>query len=93
MSLTIGGASAADVRIAAYIYDSTNTFPLTTVDNSLTGQHGDGVIERTFHIPLPTAYPVSHTGNPRYLRVTGQAFTGIMACSSASLQVYGWDLF
>jgi hypothetical protein len=38
-------------------------------------------------------YPLSHTGNPRNLRVNVIGQSANILLNTASLQVYGWDLF
>ena len=92
VKLTVSTA-AQDVEVSSYVFDSTNTFLLATAEDTVVATHGDGVITRTLHIPLPTSYPVSRSGNPRTLRVNVIGQSANNSINTASLQVYGWDLF
>jgi hypothetical protein len=92
VKLTVSTA-AQDVEVSSYVFDSTNTFLLATAEDTVVATHGDGVITRTLHIPLPTSYPVSRSGNPRTLRVNVIGQSANISINTASLQVYGWDLF
>ncbi|MGA9042863.1 MAG: hypothetical protein WB421_20205 [Terriglobales bacterium] len=92
VKLTVSTA-AQDVEVSSYLFDSTNAILLATAEDTVVATHGDGTITRTLHVPLPTSYPVSHTGNPRNLRVNVIGQSANITISAASLQVYGWDLF